>query len=142
MHNTEDIDIVSIPKQITLANLGRSTKQEVFDWIVFNLLKQDRKSQGYDCDGDLMCMYRGDGGTKCAAGWLIDDSEFKDSFEFREWGDLVKESEVHRRNANLITALQAIHDEYDSDLWIVQFIKIAKSRKLNTKYLTWTYHNA
>lgn len=128
MHNTDNDDIKTIPKQITLANLVKSTKQEVFDWFVYNLLKQGRKSQAYDCDGIVMSMYRGGGGTKCAAGWLID-------FELNMWGDLVDDNDFPTLHSDLIKELQNIRDNHAYDEWLKLFADIADLRKLNTKYL-------
>lgn len=53
-------------------------RQEIFEKMVTGLYRQGKPSV------DLFngfCKYRGDGGTKCAIGFLIDDSEYDPSLE-------------------------------------------------------------
>lgn len=57
-------------------------KQEIFETMVKNLMKQGRKSVVGSIDsGDETCLYRGPNGSKCAIGFLIDDLEYNESFE-------------------------------------------------------------
>lgn len=56
-----------------MSEINKMTPQEIFD-AVWNGLK----SQNFEksVNGTGKCMYRGDGGRKCAAGWLISDEEY------------------------------------------------------------------
>lgn len=59
-----------------------SKKQELFDKIVAGLAGQDfvQSSRGAPFTWNA-CMYRGEGGRKCAAGHLIPDEKYDPSFE-------------------------------------------------------------
>jgi hypothetical protein len=50
-----------------------STRQEIFDYVVQRLLQQGKRSM----TGEEGCKYRGDGGTRCALGWLIPDDLYR-----------------------------------------------------------------
>lgn len=51
-------------------------RQELFEKIVTNLWNQNCKSESI-----VGCAYRGDNGTKCAIGFIIDDSDYNIAFE-------------------------------------------------------------
>lgn len=63
------------------------------------------------------CQYRGDNGRKCAIGWLIEDSEYQESFEgealdyFGEVRTLI-ESKYSDSDIKVLCILQFIHDKY------------------------------
>lgn len=62
------------------------TMQEIFDRVATHLIKQ--KGPATNEDGE--CLYRGEGGTMCAAGCLIADEHYRPIFE----GRAVHEAEV------------------------------------------------
>lgn len=144
MHNTDDVDTTITPKQITLANLASSTCQEVFDWIVYNLLRQNKRS----VDNEDFCAYRGFEGTKCAAGWVISDDEYNPDFEGNSWVGLVAYQPIGASNFHeivdihdsLISKLQNIHDNSQPDRWLYRFNELATKYNLNDHYLReWVY---
>lgn len=51
-------------------------KQMIFDTVRAHLLRQNRPSVN-----DIGCAYRGEGGTMCAVGCLIDDRYYDPHFE-------------------------------------------------------------
>lgn len=63
------------------------TMQHIFDTVVSSLIQQgkgsvQKGSVQTDSDGYILnCMYRGEGGTRCAIGWLIADDRYSPSFE-------------------------------------------------------------
>lgn len=57
------------------------TKQETFDIVVGNLIKQGGPSSEVRGDDVAVCMYRSKEGRKCAAGWLIPDEQYSPTFE-------------------------------------------------------------
>ena len=74
---------------ITLKTLPQATAQEVFDQVAKHLLTQMKKSVAKRAaesasDSKDYCMYRGFDGTKCAAGCLISDDEYKPEFEQKD----------------------------------------------------------
>ena len=116
---------------INLANLSKKTEQEVFDWVVFNLLQQGKKSQRYDA-----CAYRGEDNTRCAAGWVISDFEYNKKYEGLVWDDLIYYYlEVPTDHVDLITSLQDIHDNHDVKEWRYRFIELAKNLELKYDHI-------
>lgn len=91
---------------ITLPN----TLQEIFDIVAKHLLTQGKKSvsRGF-------CSYRGNDGTKCAAGALIPDNQYDCKFEQLSWDELVRKEWVEDKFTYQIQMLQRIHDDADND---------------------------
>jgi hypothetical protein len=76
-----------------------NTPQEIFDYVIQRLLEQGKRSM----TGEEGCKYRGDGGTRCALGWLIPDDRYH-----AEMDDLVLAWNVQdllRHDIPAITAL-------------------------------------
>jgi len=99
------------------------TKQQTFDMVVQGLRKQGCKSIS---ENGEVCMYRGAGGAKCAAGMLIPDEDYKPEFEFK----ILEKVESTNSTANelracigknhdieLVRELQLIHDIYNIEAW-------------------------
>lgn len=107
---------------ITLKTLAQATAQQVYDQVALHLLKQNARSLK-----DGKCMYRGDNGTKCAAGCLIDESEYSSIIEDISWNDL-NVPQVHDR---LISSLQNMHDCGSVADWPDQLRQIAGWYHLN-----------
>ena len=112
----------------SIATLHTATPQQVFDQVVLHILRQGKVSlRTYsDSFGDKqkVCAYRGDGGTKCAAGCLISDEEYSDEMEYKLWTEVVDTfgtGEAH--HVYLIERLQWAHDAADGEDFVESFIK-------------------
>lgn len=116
---------------ITLKTLPQATAQEVFDQIAVHLLTQNKKS----IDGDtLRCLYKTKDGLKCAAGCLISDEEYCGEFEGLDWFRMMELKIVPENHKRLITLLQTMHDNPDTEPseWKTELISISRIEKLNT----------
>jgi hypothetical protein len=112
---------------ITLKTLPQATAQEVFDQVAKHLLTQMKKSVAKK----NYCMYRGFDGTKCAAGCLISDDEYKLEFENHNWSHLSGTKYlVPEEHCYLITKLQDIHDYYEPEDWRVKLNNLAEKSNL------------
>jgi hypothetical protein len=92
---------------------GSMTKQEMFDKVVAGLASQGF-ARSLAMDGT--CAYRGEGGLRCAAGWLLSDEDYTPDMEGSLVGDGVRfalflGSGHGRPERNLLRALQAAHDQ-------------------------------
>jgi hypothetical protein len=116
---------------ISLQTLHKATAQEVFDQVASHLLTQKNKSQ----DEELSCRYRGNGGTSCAAGCLISDSEYNEIMEGQTWQTLVYNKRAPDAHMYLIDELQATHDKVAEGLWKLQLELVAKHNGLATTVL-------
>jgi hypothetical protein len=129
-----------MPKRITLANLAEATEQEVFDQVATHLLTQKVQSRA---SKTKVCAYRGANGLMCAAGCLISDDEYQESFDFigTSWEQLIQHGRVKTdKHSDLIESLQIIHDSntvsYNVvDQWEVELMKLAIEKGLNTSVL-------
>jgi len=115
------------------------TLQDAFDHVVTSLFKQGEKSMEGDEDPHI-CAYRGEGGTKCAAGHLIDDAHYSINFEnarvnSRAILDAIKNSgwPDNLEAERLYVDLQHIHDHYDFDNWYEAFVHCANAHHLTIK---------
>ncbi len=115
---------------ITLKNLRRATKQQIFEQVATHLLKQNAKSMN-----GLSCAYRGDDGLSCAAGCLIADDEYNGEFEGIAWHSLVEKFDLPKRNDGLIQALQHIHDRVDVDNWRNSLRQLGQSYRLKYDFI-------
>lgn len=111
------------------------TKQEIFDRVCAHLLAQGRPS----LDGDA-CLYRGPDGHKCAVGCLIKDEFYSPDIEgLNVYQDSVivalrcSIGQVSESARNLLSDLQAVHDDVDSSFWALTLKKVARKRKLKFK---------
>lgn len=116
------------------------TEQEIFDKAVGGVLAQGRKS----AESSDQCRYRmlASDGTmlKCAAGMLIPDNEYDDSIETIEAKSLWKPHRAHffseetiklfKDHAELIQALQTVHDCYPVEEWKEQYKVVADKYQL------------
>lgn len=72
-------------EKITLNTLPQATEQELFDYIATHLLTQNEKSMS-----SMGCQYHIKD-LKCAAGCLIDRTEYDQNFEGKDWSTLVRD---------------------------------------------------
>jgi hypothetical protein len=102
--------------------------QEVFDTVARHLLTQNKTSAiGPDC------MYRL-GSLKCAAGCLIPDEAYDESFEDTTWYNLVCNGQVPEAHEALITYLQEVHDNYAPEYWEDALKELARSKDLEFNF--------
>lgn len=105
------------------------TKQETFDTVVAHLRNQGCKSE----DDHGNCMYRGENGTKCAAGCLIPDDAYSPTLEgsgiFQRNGEMSACGTILRElghDLHLVSELQNVHDARDVGFWEQRFAKVAE----------------
>lgn len=107
------------------------TQQELYDIVVAHLRKQHAKSQSPD---KKICMYRGEGGLKCAVGVLIPDEIYNHAMEFSLHtltfykGDLLPDNLrlEFATHFDLLSTLQEVHDKVEIDNWEKKFKTTAK----------------
>ena len=108
-----------------MVNTILNTDYDVFNYVKQHLLNQNEKSVD---PHTLSCFYRAqneDGKTlKCAVGCLIDDNFYSEKLENCSPNDLDVRKAVENSifsdweyNVSLLSELQNIHDEYESDEW-------------------------
>jgi hypothetical protein len=85
-------------------DLNEWSREEVFNYIVQKLNEQGSLSQT-ECGS---CFYRMKNGKRCAAGWLIDDEDYKPEFEGKAISEL---NLIPPKHLDLVSNLQHIHDE-------------------------------
>lgn len=90
---------------MNLRTLGEYTAQKVFDKVAEHLIKQGKKSISKG-----MCMYRSPDGSKCAAGFLISDEEYRPNMENKPYQDIIEGYNYSRKHLRLISDLQLLHD--------------------------------
>ena len=108
--------------------MNEITAQEIFDTVVDGLRKQGHTSE--DKDG---CMYRGPNDAKCAAGILIDQSEYNPNMERGTIAQVLEMNtcpiSLRERllpHLDLIRELQLIHDKENIPLWETRFSSLAE----------------
>ena len=104
---------------ITLKTLPDASAHDVFNQVALHLLNQGERA----IDGD--CVYHAPDGLRCAAGCLISDDEYKEGMEWNGWLDLVDAGWVPIEHANLILALQQLHDTESPENWAGALYKLA-----------------
>lgn len=104
-------------------NLNETTSlQVIFDTVVDHLFTQGRPAKTI-LNGALTCAYRGDDGTKCAVGCLLDDEQYDPDLEGNNVQDeavqlalglrvtdVLMSDELVQRRIDLLAALQHVHD--------------------------------
>lgn len=84
---------------------------------IFDVVYRGLKSQGFErsllSDG-VTCAYRGYGGAKCAAGWLIPDELYKEEYEGSTIDNSVDLENYFGRKLEFVMELQTIHDDYET----------------------------
>lgn len=118
------------------------TEQETFDIVAKHLLTQNKKAMavyGFAIAMDMpRCAYRGNDGTKCAAGCLIPDDDYNPDMEGR---GITTPNALHTvltaagHDIQLVEALQYVHDVYPVSAWREQLADVAARFGLNTEVL-------
>lgn len=108
------------------------TLRQIFDTVKTHLLTQ--RVRALDSDG--MCLYRGEGGKRCAVGCLIPDEAYSESLEGYGIGSLEVQAALKgvvdfsdgasSESLGLLQALQLLHDddEIDPTAWEESFDEI------------------
>ncbi|OZI20087.1 hypothetical protein CAL26_21265 [Bordetella genomosp. 9] len=108
------------PVYPTVAELATMTAQQVFDRVAVHLLKQGKPATL----GAGTCVYRGPGGTACAVGVLIPESEYADCLEGGAVGYLIgmchdrdrpELGHFLRKHQGVLRDLQQVHDTTEPD---------------------------
>ena len=123
-----------------IPNVETASLQEIFDYVVTNLLKQGSKSTSEEHPDE--CLYRGPNGKKCAAGFLISDSRYSKLLEGQNiyytinaiMPNFDSNNSEHFSKRALIMNLQEIHDEIDEEDWKEAFKRLAKRTKLSINF--------
>ena len=111
------------------------TKQQTFDIVTKHLLTQNKKALGMGTNGRVICKYRGDDNTMCAAGCLISNEKYQLDFE----GKGVIESEIAEimiesgHSIKLVAGLQEIHDSINVEYWPEKLKLLADIHNLQYK---------
>ena len=96
--------------------------QEVFDIVAVHLLRQGQKSTVLvPCPvRGTICAYRGYNGTRCAAGILIRNDEYREGMEGNSWFAVVTawpDLAARIGNPALVIDLQVLHDTTNPEEW-------------------------
>ncbi len=106
--------------------------QELFEKVANHLLKQGKRS----IDSNGYCLYRSDDGLMCAAGILIPNEVYHESFECHDWLTLIERRDFPTQHKDLIMALQNVHDcRKNPEDWREYLIGLGKRHNLNTEFL-------
>ena len=111
------------------------TPQEAFDISTRGIISQG----GPSMNGES-CVYRARDGKKCAAGWLLPDSEYKPEMDGKKMTSRAIEFFVKSGVLSLIDSLQLAHDEASGlspfwSYWKKRLQEIAIAYKLNPAVL-------
>lgn len=94
---------------ISLANLGETSLQDIFNHVAEHMLTQNKQAQ----DEDGNCKYRAEDGLTCAVGCLIDADEYSETMEGESVDSVLKQAGVtlDAEKVELLMCLQNIHDD-------------------------------
>lgn len=117
--------------------------QETFDTVARHLFKQGKQAIRQPPKQETekgICLYRGPNGTKCAAGCLIPDSEYKASFEGCGIAAIRQSCKsLMQHQGHLVQDLQNAHDRSRGEGFWNQckgrLIEVAVMHDLNTDCL-------
>lgn len=122
--------------KVRLANLHYATRQEIIEQVANHLLTQNCKSIEGNVSIDIYdepnCLYRDKAGNSCAAGCLIDDSEYNKEFEKLNWLQIIKSFPITLTHGHFISELQYIHDREDTEDWPHHLHEFCREHKLKT----------
>lgn len=104
------------------------TQQETFDIVTSKLTEQGCKSISDVGDaGEFICAYRGNRGTRCAAGWLIPNDKYTSAMEGQpaQYYIVARVITDEGHNIDLVSELQRVHDICDVEAWPGAFMGVA-----------------
>lgn len=118
--------------EISLSCLHKVSNQDVFEYIVDHLVKQNERSM----NDARFCCYRYHDRLKCAAGCLISDEEYSFDMEGKLWDELISLGTVEPDHANLIGQLQIIHDTiYPKKGWLKEVRLLGEKELLDVDFM-------
>ena len=89
------------------------TNQEVFDYVLEKLYEQGRPSVNPRSPKE--CLYRGDAGARCAAGWLLPDDLWKQRYNAYGFAalpaEIMDDPRMCHLDVDLVVAMQDAHDD-------------------------------
>lgn len=112
---------------------SQMTAQQLFDTMVRGLHRQGRRAT----DERGHCLYRGNDGTKCAAGFVLTDEEVegKNVLSLHQITSPFTLDDSRVKNLLLLRECQVIHD--DPSCWNSKTVSDELSRIANEHYLEW-----
>jgi hypothetical protein len=100
-------------------------KQADFDFVMHKMIEQSQPSIRTGPNGTPGCAYRGEKGTKCAAGFFIPDDLYSEDLEGKSLlAESVNQLECFKeKSLSLLRAMQQAHDlsSEDPDNFMEQF---------------------
>lgn len=114
-------------------------EQELFDTMVTHLRAQGVKASYQADDGTTMCLYRAEGGRKCAVGCLIADEHYEEFMENTTPNatpvmNALESSLGYKltdHELEFLEEMQTVHDAHDVNAWELCFDRIANEFGLN-----------
>jgi hypothetical protein len=103
--------------------------QEIYDRVRNHLLNQKKPAMS----GEGFCAYRGNEGTMCAIGCLMDDSFYSERYEGCGVKELPEEAISYLGGENmlgLLHDLQEVHDNHSYLKWKSQLRAVAEKHGL------------
>ena len=91
--------------------------QACFDFVMNKMIEQGRPSLRVETNGTQSCAYRGENGTKCAAGFFIPDELYSEKIEgISLTGASVTQLKCFDgKDLRLLRAMQQAHDMSSED---------------------------
>ena len=95
----------------------KEQNQADFDFVMKSMIEQGRPSLNVGINGTLVCAYRCENGTKCAAGFFIPDELYSENIEGTSLlGESVYQLECFKgKSLSLLRAMQQAHDTSSED---------------------------
>lgn len=104
-------------------------RQEAFETMVRYLHKQGKRSYKNSGGANQSCMYRGPGGTKCAAGVLITDEQYVPEMEEKSIDMVCRSFKILTDDEGdqsfLFTAQVRLHDNLPDIEYVARMLKRA-----------------
>ena len=130
-----------VPEKVTLLTYHRFDKQDIFDFVVCNLLKQGIKSIDESIENHGHCKYRlvrkdDRKVLKCAIGQLIPKSLYNPIIEYQGIQAIHRllNIELDHTKLDLLHSMQNIHDGKEVDQWFDAFVELAKVHRLQVNF--------
>jgi hypothetical protein len=134
--------------KLTTTMLDQLTRQDLFDVIAWNLLRQNAKATAPD---GVKCRYRAPDGKRCAIGWIMPDDVYSEALEYRGVPDVATVlmgteyggdyARFLDRHIGMLNDFQEMHDARQPREWPVYLRAIAQRHGLNANTVD-HYENA
>lgn len=117
----------------SLATIMQASLQDIFDTVAKHLLNQNIKSTRNSIIW-ASGAYRGFDGTKCAAGCLISDEEYRPEMEGQFITSLLGKNTLLTPHGRLLQDLQRLHDRTGPSAWRNELNQLASKYNLSPSY--------